>query len=80
MIFRPRAGHDRYPHVLQEGRVDVRPHGGLVSLDGYASADGWPRLWGMEVPEYLAWLDEDSASDGTPGAGRPVEDGGNVLE
>ncbi|MFE9056962.1 dihydrofolate reductase family protein [Streptomyces mutabilis] len=35
----------------------------IISLDGYASADGWPGLWGMEVPEYLAWLDGDSASD-----------------
>ncbi|WP_256107289.1 dihydrofolate reductase family protein [Streptomyces sp. ODS05-4] len=31
----------------------------IVSLDGYASADGWPGFWGMEGPEYLAWLDSD---------------------
>ena len=30
----------------------------ITSLDGYASAEGWPGLWGLEVPEYLAWLDE----------------------
>jgi dihydrofolate reductase len=30
----------------------------ISSLDGYAAADGWPGLWGMGGPEYLAWLDE----------------------
>jgi dihydrofolate reductase len=30
----------------------------ITSLDGYASAEGWPGWWGVEGPEYLAWLDE----------------------
>jgi dihydrofolate reductase len=30
----------------------------IISLDGYASADGWPGWWGLEGPEYLAWLGE----------------------
>lgn len=30
----------------------------IVSLDGYASAEGWPGWWGLESPAYLAWLDE----------------------
>lgn len=30
----------------------------IVSLDGYASAEGWPGWWGLEGPEYLAWLGE----------------------
>ena len=30
----------------------------ITSLDGYASAVGWPGYWGLEGPEYLAWLDE----------------------
>ena len=30
----------------------------ITSLDGYASAQGWPGLWGLEGPEYLAWLDQ----------------------
>jgi dihydrofolate reductase len=30
----------------------------ITSLDGYASAEGWPGFWGMEGPEYLAWLNE----------------------
>jgi dihydrofolate reductase len=30
----------------------------ITSLDGYASADGWPGFWGLQGPEYLAWLDE----------------------
>ena len=28
----------------------------IISLDGYASAQGWPGLWGVHSPEYLAWL------------------------
>jgi dihydrofolate reductase len=30
----------------------------ITSLDGYASAEGWPGWWGLEGPEYLAWLDQ----------------------
>ncbi|MEO7422220.1 MAG: dihydrofolate reductase family protein [Ornithinibacter sp.] len=29
----------------------------ISSLDGYGAADGWPGWWGLEGPEYLAWLD-----------------------
>ena len=29
-----------------------------ITLDGYASGDGWPSWWGLEGPEYLAWLAE----------------------
>ena len=28
----------------------------ITSLDGYASAKGWPGWWGLEGPEYLGWL------------------------
>src|SRR3954451_5662830 len=28
----------------------------ITSLDGYASGEGWPGFWGLEGPEYLAWL------------------------
>jgi dihydrofolate reductase len=38
---------------MQELIVDF-----ITSLDGYASAEGWPGWWGLEGPEYLAWLDE----------------------
>jgi dihydrofolate reductase len=31
----------------------------ITSLDGYGAADGWPGWWGLEGPEYLAWLGED---------------------
>lgn len=31
----------------------------IISLDGYASAEGWPGFWGMEGPEYLAWIDSE---------------------
>lgn len=30
----------------------------ITSLDGYASAEGWPGWWGLEGPEYLRWHDE----------------------
>jgi dihydrofolate reductase len=33
----------------------------ITSLDGYAAADGWPGWWGLEGPEYLAWLGEQPA-------------------
>lgn len=35
----------------------------ITSLDGYASAEGWPGWWGMEGPEYLAWLSENPEGD-----------------
>jgi dihydrofolate reductase len=34
----------------------------ITSLDGYASAEGWPGWWGLEGPEYLGWLDEQPAA------------------
>ncbi|MFI2562936.1 dihydrofolate reductase family protein [Paenarthrobacter sp. NPDC018779] len=35
----------------------------IISLDGYASGEGWPGWWGLEGPEYLAWLDEEGKKD-----------------
>ena len=32
----------------------------IISLDGYASAEGWPGYWGMEGPEYLGWIGEEA--------------------
>src|SRR3954452_22414972 len=29
----------------------------ITSLDGYGAAEGWPGWWGLEGPEYLAWLE-----------------------
>lgn len=37
----------------------------IISLDGYGGAEGWPGFWGMESPEYLGWLEEDSAQEYT---------------
>jgi dihydrofolate reductase len=31
----------------------------IISLDGCASAEGWPGWWGLEGPEYLAWLEQE---------------------
>ena len=35
----------------------------IISLDGYGAAEGWPGLWGMEGPEYLAFLEETSENE-----------------
>jgi dihydrofolate reductase len=40
---------------MQELIVDF-----ITSLDGYASAEGWPGWWGLQGPEYLAWLDQEN--------------------
>ena len=37
----------------------------ITSLDGYAAADGWPGWWGLEGPEYLAWLGDQPEADYT---------------
>lgn len=37
----------------------------IISLDGYASAEGWPGWWGLEGPEYLRWLAEQPERDWT---------------
>ena len=37
----------------------------ITSLDGYASAVGWPGFWGLEGPEYLAWLGQSPERDYT---------------
>jgi dihydrofolate reductase len=35
----------------------------IISLDGYAAAEGWPGWWGLEGPEYLAWLGQRPERD-----------------
>ena len=35
----------------------------IISLDGYASADDWPGYWGMEGPEYLAFIGEEAENE-----------------
>ena len=35
----------------------------ICSLDGYGAAEGWPGFWGMEGPEYLAWLESSPEKD-----------------
>jgi dihydrofolate reductase len=37
----------------------------ITSLDGCAAADGWPGWWGLEGPEYLAWLGDSPEADYT---------------
>src|SRR6185437_2482381 len=35
----------------------------ITSLEGYGAAEGWPGWWGLEGPEYLAWLGDQSEAD-----------------
>ncbi len=37
----------------------------ITSLEGYGAADGWPGFWGLEGPEYLAWLGDESEAEYT---------------
>ena len=37
----------------------------IISLDGYGAAEGWPGYWGMEGPEYLAWIEEAADNEHT---------------
>jgi dihydrofolate reductase len=37
----------------------------ITSLDGYGAAEGWPGWWGLEGPEYLAWLGEQPEGEYT---------------
>ena len=37
----------------------------VTSLDGYGAADGWPGFWGLEGPEYLAWLGDQPEAEYT---------------
>ena len=54
---------------LTEGSDDAREPELLVdfitSLDGYGAAEGWPGWWGLQGPEYLAWLGEQPEADHT---------------
>jgi dihydrofolate reductase len=45
---------------MQELLVDF-----ITSLDGYGAAEGWPGWWGLQGPEYLAWLAEQPERDYT---------------
>ncbi|NEB64645.1 dihydrofolate reductase family protein [Streptomyces diastaticus] len=40
----------------------------ITSLDGCASGEGWPGFWGLEGPEYLAWLGEQPGATYLMGA------------
>jgi dihydrofolate reductase len=37
----------------------------ITSLDGFGAAEGWPGWWGLEGPEYLAWLGDQPEADYT---------------
>jgi dihydrofolate reductase len=37
----------------------------ITSLEGCGAADGWPGWWGLEGPEYLAWLSDQPETDYT---------------
>jgi dihydrofolate reductase len=37
----------------------------IISLDGYAAAEGWPGFWGLEGPEYLGWMEKEGEREHT---------------
>jgi dihydrofolate reductase len=37
----------------------------ITSLDGYGAAEGWPGWWGLQGPEYLAWLGDSPDAEHT---------------
>jgi dihydrofolate reductase len=37
----------------------------ICSLDGYGAAEGWPGYWGLEGPEYLAWIGDGAQEEHT---------------
>jgi dihydrofolate reductase len=37
----------------------------IISLDGCGAAEGWPGYWGLEGPEYLAWIERDAENEHT---------------
>ena len=45
---------------MQELLVDF-----ITSLGGYGAAEDWPGWWGLEGPEYPAWLDRQPERDST---------------
>ena len=45
---------------MQEMLVDF-----ITSLDGYGAAEGWPGFWGLQGPDYLAWLGDQPERDHT---------------
>jgi dihydrofolate reductase len=57
MMYPPDSGltgvGDLEGRGMQELLVDF-----ITSLDGYGAAEGWPGWWGLQGPEYLAWLAE----------------------
>jgi dihydrofolate reductase len=53
MGCRSPSGEEKEDDQMPELLVDF-----ITSLDGYGAAEGWPGWWGLEGPEYLAWLDD----------------------
>ena len=45
----------------------------ITSLDGYAAGEGWPGFWGLQGPEYLAWLEEQPEVTYLMGATTPAD-------
>jgi dihydrofolate reductase len=67
MSFRLAIGHywQKQASSRKEEAVPSLMVDFIMSLDGYGAADGWPGYWGMEGPEYLAWIKEDEEAEHT---------------
>jgi dihydrofolate reductase len=37
----------------------------ITSLDGHGAAEGWPGWWGLQGPDYMAWLGDRPEADYT---------------
>jgi dihydrofolate reductase len=60
MVFAADPVSEREEPQMPELLVDF-----ITSLDGYGAAEGWPGWWGLEGPEYLAWLADQPEGDYT---------------
>src|SRR5215207_4174596 len=54
----PRPIHHSRRSTMRELMIDF-----IISLDGYASGEGWPGWWGLEGPEYLSWLEQQPENE-----------------
>jgi dihydrofolate reductase len=59
------AAESHSPIHLKEPQMPELLIDFITSLDGYGAAEGWPGWWGLEGPEYLAWLEDDPEADYT---------------
>jgi dihydrofolate reductase len=68
VVHRLAIGHYWHKHTCSRKGKNLMPSlmvDFIISLDGYGAAEGWPGYWGMEGPEYLAWIKVDEQAEHT---------------